>query len=232
MLSGGRGVYVDFTYCAPGNVFECEKQTRNNKKSTYVFSNNTFENNRASIAKNDDYTPIHFQSQKSRFKEVGIGGGLAIYIRADATGNSVTIESNTFLANEAILGGGLLVNFHDSPKNNSVIVKNCLFNKNSASNGGGGIDVGFLFFAKTSMSSPSGNSVMFDDCNMTHNVAKYGGGTKLFSTRSACGGLSNEILFINCQWIHNAARFGSAVEMSPHVCMGCCWDRVLPECRI
>ena len=220
-LSGGRGVYVDFTYCQPGTVGECEEFTRNNKYSTYVFSHNIFENNTASLSENYDYTPVKFRAQKSMFQEIGIGGGLTIYIRADAISNNITIEHSTFLRNEAILGGALLVNFHDSPKNNSVVVRNCSFCENLARNGGGGVDVGFLFFGKNSISSPSGNSVIFDDCNMTSNVATYGGGTKIFSTRSFSSGLNNRIMFNNCQWAENLAQFGSAVEISPHV-----WDVV------
>lgn len=57
-LSGGREVYVDFTYCPPGiaNETQCETFNRNNKNSTYVFSHNTFVANTASLVTVAPYT--------------------------------------------------------------------------------------------------------------------------------------------------------------------------------
>ena len=145
------------------------------------------------------------------------GGGLNIYIRANATANNITIESCHFIANKGNLGGGLLLSFHDSPKKNLICVRSCAFFNNIARNGGGGLDVGFLSFGKHLNTYPSGNRVMFSNCTMTANKATYGDGTKVFGTRSVSSGFENSITFFNSQWIQNKARFGSAVEMSPHV---------------
>ena len=219
-LSGGRGIYVDFTYCPPGTVTGCENITRKNKNSIYVFTHNTFEANTASLVMNWHHTPLQYRAQKKIFQEIGIGGGLTIYIRADASNNNITVENCNFHENKAILGGGLLVNFHDAPRNNSVMVRDCTFDNNIAERGGGGIDIGFLIFGDHPTShTASRNFVIFSHCNVTGNIAKYGGGTKLFSTKSLYKSLNNSILFDKCQWEQNKARFGSAVEISPHV-----WD--------
>ena len=221
-LSGGRGMYVDFTYCPPGivTVTGCENKNRNNKNSIYVFTHNTFEANTASHVINWHHTPLLHRSQIKLFQDVGFGGGLTIYIGADASGNNITIRNCNFLVNKAILGGGLLVSLHDEPSNNLVDVRNCAFDKNVAERGGGGIDVGFLIFGDHPTSpTASRNFVMVSHCNVTGNVAKYGGGTKVFSTKSLYKRLNNSILFDKCRWEQNRARFGSAVEISPHV-----WD--------
>ena len=181
---------------------------------------NTFEANQASVVMKWHHTPLQYRAQKKIFQEIGLGGGLTVYIRADASGNSIKIENCNFYANRAILGGGLLVNFHDIPNNNSVFVKNCTFNNNAAERGGGGIDIGFLIFNDHPTLQPaSGNFVTISHCSVTGNIASYGGGTKLFSTRGLYRSLNNSILFDNCQWKQNKAQFGSAVEISPHV-----WD--------
>ena len=220
-FSGGRGMYVDFTYCPPGTVTGCENLKRNNKNSMYMLSNNTFMANTASLVTTWHHTPLQYRAQKRVFQEVGFGGGLTIYIRADASGNNITIRNCNFLANKAILGGGLLVSFHDAPSNNSVVVRNCIFGKNVAKKGGGGIDVGFLIFGDhpTSPHTASRNFIIVSHCNVVGNVAEYGGGTKVFSTKSLHSSLNNRILFEKCQWEENEARFGSAVEISPHT-----WD--------
>ena len=203
-LSGGRGVYVDFTYCPPGTVTGCENVKRNNKNSVYVFTHNIFMLNTASHAIQWYHTPFQYRSQKRVFKEVGFGGGLIIYIRADASGHNITIDKCKFLDNKAILGGGLLVSFHDTPNNNSVIVRNSAFDQNVAKKGGGGIDVGFLIFTDHPTSLPaSRNFVTFGHCNMTRNSAEYGGGTKVFSTRSFYNSFNNRISFSKCQWEQN-----------------------------
>ena len=219
-LSGGRGIYVDFTYCPPGAVTGCDNVKRNNKNSTYAFTHNVFMLNTASHAIQWYHTPFQYRSQKRVFKEVGFGGGLIIYIRADASGHNITIDNCKFHDNKAILGGGLLVSFHDAPNNNSVIVRNSAFDQNVAEKGGGGIDVGFLIFNDHPTSQPaSRNFVIFSHCNMTRNTAEYGGGTKVFSTRSFYNSFNNRISFSKCQWEQNKARFGSAIEISPHT-----WD--------
>lgn len=220
-LTGGRGVYVDFTYCPPGTDRGCEILSRNNRNSTYVFSHSMFEANNAIASRVKKYfqTPLRYKAQKKIFQEVGNGGGLTLYIRADATSNNIMIENCSFLANEAKLGGGLILSFHDSPKNNVVVVRNCTFQENVARNGGGGLDVGFLAFGNHLATLPTGNKLVFDHCSLMANFAKYGGGTKIFSTRSFSSGLNNSITFTKCQWEQNKAQFGSAVEISPQV-----WD--------
>ena len=217
-LSEGGGVYVDFTYCPPGIVSECEAFPRNNKNSTYLFSHNTFVANKASVVtKSHNTAPLRYHAQKTNFQRVGRGGGISLYFRADASSNSITVEHCSFLANNATLGGGLFITFHDTPRNNLVVVRNCDFTRNVAKNGGGGIDAGFLFFNNRLTLRPVGNEVTFEHCNMTSNIAKYGGGTKLFSTKSIFNRLNNSIIFVKCLWQQNKAQFGSAVEISPHV---------------
>jgi hypothetical protein len=174
-LSGGRGIYIDFTYCPPGTSTVntgCENFNRNNKNSTYMLTYNTFEANRAELVMKWHHTPLQYRAQKKIFQEIGLGGGLTIYIRADASGNSVTIKNCKFSTNRAILGGGLLINFHDTPNNNSVSIRNCSFNNNTAERGGGGLDIGFLIFNDHPTSqSVSGNFVLVNECNVTGNIA-------------------------------------------------------------
>ena len=220
-LSGGRGVYVDFTYCPPGRVSRCENATRNNKNSTYTFKHNEFISNTASNAIHD-HTPFQYRSQKQVFQEVGFGGGLTIYIRGDASDNNITLDRCKFYDNKAILGGGLLLSFHDAPNDNSVVIRNTIFDKNVAKKGGGGIDAGYLTFTDHPTSGIADrNFIMFSNCNMTRNAAANGGGTKIFGTRSLRINFNNRIFFTKCHWEWNRARFGSAIEISPHI-----WDMI------
>ena len=220
-LSGGRGIYVDFTYCPPGTVTGCENVKRSNKNSTYTFTHNVFMSNTAThVIQWHGHTPLQYRAQKRVFQEVGFGGGLTIYIRADASHNNITIDHCKFHDNKAILGGGMLLSFHDAPENNSVVIRNSVFDKNVAKKGGGGIDVGFLIFNDHPTTQIANrNFITISNCNITRNSASYGGGTKIFSTRSLYNSFNGRIFFSKCQWKQNKARFGSAIEISPHM-----WD--------
>ena len=70
-ISGGRGVYVDFTYCPPGTRTKCEKCPRNNKDSSYVFNNSVFDSNIASHIANYTQAPLTYRAEKEVFQEVG-----------------------------------------------------------------------------------------------------------------------------------------------------------------
>ena len=207
-LPGGSGVYIEFTYCTPGVRGDCPQTTpKNNRDSLYNFNGCTFSNNKAS---NSNLRDWDFPA-KTNFLGLGRGGGLSVFFKGAAAGNTVTLSGCMFKENIATLsGGGLYATFQDSPHNNTFIVLDSVFQQNGDSSAnGGGFTGGFPFFSEP----PSGNLMYFRNCCFSENVGSYGGGMVIYSSKSELTDLHNEMEFHNCTWMTNTALFGSAVDV-------------------
>ena len=211
---GGGGVYVEFTYCPPGNIDNCTSIYRKNQNSSYLFQNCTFTSNNGTAVEVERTS--YYKAEGTNYHGLGRGGGLCVIFKGNATNNEVIIDECKFTHNGAIWGAGLYVAFHDSPQKNTISVDNTLFSHNDCYlNGGGGVDIGLLFYKDL---PPKENTMKFNNCRFIENRAKYGGGIKFYSSQSKSD-LKNNIEFNDCTWKRNNAQYGSAVDISPQV-----WD--------
>ena len=219
LLSGGGGVYVEFTFCPPGTVDDnCVDNQRKNKNSFYQFHNCNFTNNNATIV--DAERTSYYKAKGTKFYGLGRGGGLCLIFKGNATNNTVAIDECEFTQNGATWGAGLYVAFHDSPQNNTFTATKTSFIQNDCYlNGGGGVDIGLLFYNNDGFQLPNNNTMIFQECTFMENKATYGGGVKFYSSQSHYVNLNNSITFIDCHWERNMARYGSAIDISPQV-----WD--------
>ena len=209
---GGGGVYLEFTYCPPGQYSDMCVRDKNITSSLYNFSGCNFIHNTATNVHRDE---TDFAINKgTNFQGLGRGGGLNIMFRGSAEHNVVTLTKCLFVSNSAIWGGGLKVTFLDAVFNNSFTALECTFKNNECINyAGGGVDVGFSYFSEP---FPFSNKINFTKCNFTNNTAKFGGGVAFYSSSGSRKDLQNTIEFDSCIWLHNKARFGSAVDVSTH----------------
>ena len=215
-LSGGGGVYVEFTICTPGvycTDFDAPERNVTASNNVYFFTNCTFQSNTARF-----HGPKYFQyTRKVRRQDnigLGRGGGLSIQLNGRAEYNIFTIENCTFIQNEADWGGGLYIVIQDSSSHNTIYLNNIMVDDNKSKNnsGGGGVDLGF------NIATTSNNTVSFKGCSFKRNFAMFGGGVRIYSSRTnESMQLLNIIKFLDCEWINNTARFGSAIDIAPHV---------------
>ena len=217
---GGGGVYIEFTYCPPGKVGQCDNVGQRNKGSRYHFQDCTFENNIATslnITSVSHHTP-HIAA--TDFQGLGKGGGMSIVFNGNAEDSKIHVRNCTYLNNTAVWGGGLYIGFQDSVGNNTVFVSDSIFESNVCHiNAGGGADVGYLFLNDEQGKNPTNNTIRFTMCEFKENRARYGGGVAVYSNKHHKD-LKNTIVFTNCTWKENVASFGSAVDVEPLIM----WD--------
>ena len=184
-FSGGGGVYIEFSYCIPGNT-SCQSgsqpsYTNSNSNSVYVFTDCNFTNNSAIFSGTDN--ELSFISRRQVHVSFGLGGGLSIFFCGNATGNSVLISESTFSQNSAWFGGGLYVEFTDTSEGNSVSVVGSAFSDNICpeSSRGGGVNI--ASFVSDDHTNLTENSVSITGCNFTQNRALKGGGLRMVATQ-------------------------------------------------
>ena len=184
--SSGGGVYIEFSYCSPGNT-SCSNTTEQsytdfNSKSRYNFTECVFANNSATLSPSDN--TLQFVSQKQNHVSFGQGGGLSIFFCGDANNNIVWINSCNFSENTARIGGGLFVGFWDTSDGNSVNIGSEFVGNNCTDHGrGGGVNVDHFLFPIDS--SLEGNAVSFTESNFTGNTAWKGGGLRVVASSHA-----------------------------------------------
>jgi len=214
LLTGGNGVYIEFTECAPG-VIGCNS-------SNYLLANNSvitvnnceFKYNHAwynfsgSLAANlDDRTYIGF----------GSGGGLSVQFNGHAIDVFiyVTVTSSNFSSNEASNGGGLALYGNYNTSHVNVNVSGCVFFNNSATYfGGGGMLVGFVTF--NSEEGVLHNKIVIDNCSFQQNHAivvggglSWHGGTELLGTSQ-----TNYFAVTRSSFVGNQAQYGFAIKIN------------------
>lgn len=207
---GGGGGYIEFTACPPGVLYGTCKESNDYKThSLYKIENCIFESNWASTlhAEKSSFVKIVGVKKLTNFQGLGKGGGLAIRILGNASGNSISISDCNFLHNRALSGGGLSIRIGGHASNNSVDVINCKIVNNTSDQNGGGIDIGYR------LSFIYRNRVSFKQCHIKENHAKSGGGTLLlWNNLGDCNSGHNSVEFTHSTWINNTAHYGAAVD--------------------
>ena len=125
----GGGFIIEFSYCVPSNHNMCNAtnhQTSHNKNSKYTFYRSNFNYNEVKATQTSRIIP-----SKQNHIGLGLGGGLALYFKSNASNNSIQVIDCQFKNNKAMLGGGLYVMFEDSGMGNQVEVERTVFEENS-----------------------------------------------------------------------------------------------------
>ena len=211
---GGGGVVIEFSSCVPGNR-ECMEQTSHNANANYTFYHTTFKSNSANTL-TSRMLPIN----KEIHEGFEFGGGMAVFFRGNATGNSIEIQSCELIGNKAASGGGLFIEFGDTSLGNNVDIS-ANFEENTASVGGGGVQITSIlnFGYRGPMFDPSveGNRVHISGtfCN---NTAQKGGAVS-FSPAYQTRFLTNQtttLKIVQSSFSWNRASIGAAVHLEIH----------------
>ena len=212
---GGGGLYIEFTNCTPGSLWNCHHKVL--LSSQYIIQNSSFIDNSATLLSNET---TGYVKPSVYFEGLGKGGGIAVYFNGNSKNHSVRVFNCTFHNNSAVFGGGMFIQYRDSPMNNSIIVENCNFTKNKCYIfGGGGVSGGFVISRANSIVTIN-NKINFTNCLFEENSAKgNGGGMSLFTTKGVTSNFSqnNTIYLGNCVWRRNSAFVASAFDLSPEV---------------
>ena len=177
LSGGGGGVYVEFSYCIPGNT-NCQTGTdpsyvTSNSGSLYNFTDCNFCDNSATTT-NNNLIP-----NKESHTAFGLGGGLSIFLCGNATENSFLISRCNFDGNSAQFGGGLSIEFDDTSTNNTVTVIETYFHCNceKGSIRGGGVYI--MVYPNKQEVKYGENRVNFINCEIWENKAETGGGVRV-----------------------------------------------------
>ena len=212
-LFGGGGIYIEFTYCSPGNT-RCDPEANNhNTNSSYLINDCTFKENRASskIATDLTNTPYIRISQERHEEHAGHGGGIYISMRGLSFNNSVTVENCTFVGNSAVQGGAISALFHNRASHNFLNVNWCTFKENHASlTSGGAVLLSFYSVG----GEIANNSISVQNTNFIGNSAEFGGAVSVFTSRTRSN-QNNILSFTNCSFVKNSASAGGAVYLTP-----------------
>ena len=147
------------------------------------------------------------------------GGGLAVYLRENASGCIIRIKSCNFSDNKASWGGGLQVEMSDNTERNFFVMETTVFQRNHAVLAGGGARLGNLPYKGVQLRL---NQFNVSDCIFENNKAAWGGGTTLYGTtiprkctKHSDPGLT-QFHFLGCKWLANRGNVGAALGAFLH----------------
>ena len=213
ILSGGGGIYIEYTECAPG-VRECDSHYLFANNSVITVENCVFEGNRAFYNFNSSLTE---NLDNRTYIAFGSGGGLSLQFNGQEKDVfiHVTIVSSNFSDNEANNGGGLSISSRYNTSNIHLNTSGCHFVNNSATYfGGGGVVIGFVIFSIHERVTH--NTIIIENCSFQHNRSpvvggglSWHGGTELLGTRQ-----TNNFIVRRCLFAYNQALYGSAIQIN------------------
>ena len=231
-LTGGCGLYIEFTVCTPGLLFsECDSKSNHfNKFVKYTIDQCVIEGNTAIFhfngSKPEDLADIAFVS----------GGGLSLWLFGHAQNNSFQVISTTFVNNRAHFGGGLNVNLRHYTRYNNVEILQCSFIKNLGEDSGGGLALGHVIHQTGGESLF--NTLKIANCLFEQNQALIGvgGGVAGFGSREPQRTQStNYFEVFNSVFINNGAQYGSAIQINREhfdsITVGTIFTVVLNNCN-
>ena len=221
-ISGGGGLYIEFSFCDPGtNGNNCNPTNEKfTTKAKYNISNSKFINNTGTVTNPKGVAFLRAGGFYTHFA-FGRGGGLSVYIKGSASHNDFTVDNCKFKGNIALFGAGMFVELQDTSNNNSFIIQNSQFLSNKVissrlgytGTSGGGAMVDYVIF-----SPQKGivlyNNVTFNNTIFEDNAAYNGGGLSFHSSKeSNVTHPTNVLHFIGCHWFGNKAALGAAIDL-------------------
>ena len=232
---GGGGAIVEFSFCRPGDE-QCNATSPVEvANAAFEFTNCLFEANEVSSA---GLSPVSIYPHGREHWGFGKGGGLAVYFRGRAIGNSITLINCHISFNIAESGGGLYVEFGDQSQentftltgkdggisridNNGVLCARSSFDHGDMQANGGGAKVVFMYYPPDPELWPgyhanvTSNHIQFRDTYVSSNLACYGGGVGFVSSRAdPQTQQTNTIQFSNCTFQRNLAAVSAALDIS------------------
>ena len=226
-LTGGCGIYIEFTECTPG-LMQCDSRSNYfNKLTQYTIDQCVFEGNAAIYHFNgsepeelDSVTGITF----------GTGGGLSLWLFGHAQNNTIQFISTSFIYNRARFAGGLSVKHRQHTTHNHVEILGCDFLGNYADSGGG-LGLGYVIHQIGGQSLF--NTYFVANCTFKRNKAC---GILGFSSREPQRTQpTNRFEIHNSSFINNGAQYGSAIEINKEyfdaITVGTIFTLVLENCN-
>ena len=202
---GGGGFGIEFAYSPPGDICILSPQ-QHNTGSTYDFVNSTFSGNEA--LNGSANFPTFIIPYACNHDVFGKGGGLALFFKGNASGNTVRLSNCTFQNNRAVWGGGLNAEFHDAAMGNIIEIES-IFSNNSATVEGGGLRVAYYTYGTNR--SIGVNNFTLRSSSVANNEAFTGGAIAVVSSLLSVDDPIPKILVFNCTFDSNKAELGSAV---------------------
>ena len=205
-IQGGGGMAIVVSQCSFDSI-SCNDSNAN-LTGNYIISNSIFCNNHHSSAANSDM-----------WSSFSYGGGLNIFLRWGANGNTFKITNSTFRNNTAVSGGGMGLAIENTASHNMILIdEECKYIHNTAG-GGGGIKISTIIRIKNPQ-LPKNNNITIKDTIFSRNVAVYGAGMSIViaAVNKAVSDINvNTLLFTNCTWIENKSPASTAVDIVPEV---------------
>ena len=214
---GGGGMYVEFSYCLPG-LSSCENgsmdnYTDRNKNSLYSFDQCTFSHNDAQTGMTNS-APAFLVPFREDHVAFGRGGGLSIYLNANAAGNTFIVTRCKFSDNRAKYGAGMFLEFHDNSTGNSLVVNGTThFTDNTCDEvAGGGMRVAHYVFSTGD--TTDGNTVQLSCVDFSNNSAGSGGGLSISpSLQSSPESQLFSVVLEYVNFVSNHAPYGAALRI-------------------
>ena len=211
-LFGGGGIYIEYTYCTPGELNCNLTHNVHNMNNSYLIDRCRFDGNRAT--NNEVSAQIHTVQFRilsgNDGNNAGQGGGIGITFKGTSSWNTISISNCNFTNNSALYGGGIELIFQDYARENNVTLNGNRFINNTAlKRAGGALQMGYVVTHNVSH-----NMIAIYNTNFTNNSAGWGGAVGFFSSRSPRD-MKNKLIFLNCTWKGNSASFGAALAILP-----------------
>ena len=202
--AGGGGFCIEFTYSVPGDT--CSPMTlQHNTGSVYYFTNCTFSQNVANDGSNSPTFIIPYECNHDIF---GKGGGLALFFKGSASGNTIKLSNCTFENNSADWGGGIYAEFQDAAAENVIEIES-FFLGNSATIDGGGLHLAYYNLGNNL--NIAANNITLSSSSFVNNRAFTGGAITVLPSHLNIGDSVPKILLHNCSFESNVAEIGSAM---------------------
>ncbi len=211
LYPGGFGVYVEHTYCTPGQTHACDYFNNPfSNESVYIIQDTLFSHNQGNPVQRK------FVPDKGTVSRIlGRGGGLIVTLKGLSTNNKFEISRCRFINNTASDGGALGVSMQDFASDNSFLISNSSFLDNSVRVNCGSVRIGLEFFSCDKC--VTGNDFRLEGIYFARNSASLGGAVEVFSSHMSEDTTlnANTISFSNCSWMNNTAEIGSAILLAP-----------------
>ena len=220
-ISGGGGIYIEFSLCEPGtNGNNCTRTQENfTTKAVYKIEESRFINNTGTVT--DPKKVAFLRSGSYTHYAFGRGGGLSVYIKGNSSCNSFVIKNCIFEDNVALYGAGMFVELQDSSNYNSFTIQNSEFLSNKVistklgytGTSGGGVMVDYIIYSSEN-TAVLYNNATFINATFRGNAAYNGGGFSFHSSKeNNVIKPANVLHFIGCHWYENKAALGAAIDL-------------------